>query len=231
MIRPPPGGPEEMPEYSMPSVSVDSIDTLLASYVAGTLPLPARLLVATHLELKPGSSRLVDGLEGLAGAALEDGDEIRLSRQDERLAAIFDSAPPDIPAARRLAADGVFPSVLRSFAGFGVDEVPWRTRLPGFREYEFGEIDGCHLSLFWIRPGRRIPSHTHEGIELSLVLDGAFTDIRGRFARGDVSIADESVDHRPVAEKDRPCIGMAVTDGPVRLTGSLGQRLADILFS
>jgi putative transcriptional regulator len=32
---------------------IDTIDSLLARYVAGTLPTPARVLVEAHLELKP----------------------------------------------------------------------------------------------------------------------------------------------------------------------------------
>jgi len=32
---------------------IDTLDSLLARYVAGTLPTPARVLVEAHLELKP----------------------------------------------------------------------------------------------------------------------------------------------------------------------------------
>ncbi len=45
-------------------------------------------------------------------------------------------------------------------------------------------------------------------MELILILDGAFRDERGRFGPGDISVADATVDHRPVAEKDRPCIAL-----------------------
>jgi putative transcriptional regulator len=110
-----------------------------------------------------------------------------------------------------------------------LEDIPWRTKLPGFKEYDLGEIDGLETSLFWIRPGRAIPAHTHRGVELSLILDGAFTDLRGRFGPGDISVADDSIDHRPVAEKKRPCIGFAVVDQPLKLTGSLTQMLGDII--
>ena len=216
----------------MAAENIDSIDALLARYVAGALPLPARLLVATHLELKPASRRFVEGLEDIAGVSLEHEPAKPVADRTARLDAIFAAPNPLSPALARPAhADGIFPRALRDFAGFGPANVPWRTKMPGFKEYDFGEIDGCTLSLFWIKPGRRIPQHTHEGSELSLVLDGAFSDINGHYGRGDISIADETVDHRPVADKERPCIGMAVTDGPLRLTGPLGQRLSDILFS
>lgn len=211
----------------MASDATDTIDTLLARYVAGALPAPAQVLVAAHLEIRRENRSFVDGLEALAGQALEAEAPVALADRDRRLAAILGAAPPS--RASRPAATGIFPRVLRDFVGFAAEETPWRTKLPGFREYDVGDIDGCHVSLFWLRPGRRIPAHTHGGTELSLVLDGAFTDITGRYGRGDISIADESVEHRPTAERDRPCIGFAVTDAPLRLTGPLGQRLIDII--
>lgn len=208
--------------------ATETIDTLLARYVAGSLPAPAHILVAAHLEIKDRNRDFVDGLEGLAGELLEDEAPVAIGQRERRLASIFEAPPP--PRIETPPRDsGVFPRVLRDFVGFDADETPWRTRMPGFREYDVGDVDGCHVSLFWIRPGRRIPTHTHGGLELSLVLDGAFTDIAGRYGRGDISIADQSVEHRPTAEKDRPCIGFAVTDAPLRLTGPLGQRLIDII--
>lgn len=206
----------------------DTIDALLGSYVAGALPAPAQILVECHLALKPESRALTAQLEALAGVALSSDPPVEIGSPAARLEAIFSS--PGAPSGQdEISAGGIFPAPLRQLVGFDADQVPWRSKMPGFREYEIGEIDGCHVTLFWIRPGRRIPSHTHEGTELSLVLDGAFTDLNGRYGRGDISIADDSVDHRPTAEKDRPCIGMAVTDGPLRLTGPFHRRLGDIL--
>jgi putative transcriptional regulator len=213
----------------MTAETIDTLDALMARYVAGTLPYPAHVLVQSHLELKPANRGFVRGLEAMAGVALEEMASDRpIADRHRRLDAIFASTPPAAPPIVA-AGDQVMPRALRDFIGFDVANIPWRTKLPGFREYDVGDIDGCHVSMFWIRPGRPIPSHTHEGSELSLVLDGAFSDIHGRYGRGDISIADETVDHRPVAEKDRPCIGFAVTDAPLRFTGSLRQRLSDLL--
>lgn len=207
--------------------SYDSIDTLLSRYVAGALPEPARVLVAAHLELRPENRTFVGGLETLAGSELEAEAPVDIGGRDAQLQAIFASAPPQASVPAR--GDGVFPHAMRDFFGFDADRVPWRTKMPGFREFEMGEIDGCHVSLFWIRPGRKIPHHTHEGSELTLVVDGAFRDTTGRYGRGDIAIADQSVNHRPIAEVERPCISFAVTDAPLRFNGPIGQRLSDIL--
>lgn len=206
----------------------EKTDALLARYVAGVLPRPAHVLVRSHLEIKVDNRAFVGGLEGLAGDALQRIRPITLDRRDAMLDRIFASeGSPRAAAAPQPA--GLFPPALRDFLGMDVSDVPWRIKMPGLKEYDVGEMDGVHATLFWIRPGRKIPAHTHAGSELTLVLDGAFADVHGRFGRGDIAVADETVDHRPVAEAERPCISFAVTEGPLRLTGRLHQRLGDIL--
>lgn len=203
------------------------IEALMARYVAGTLPEPARILVDTHLALKDTNRDLVQGLEAMAGDDLEKTEIAAVTKRDERLERIFVSSTPKI--APRTESTGIFPAPLKDFVGFDADQVPWRTKLPGFREFDIGEFDGCHASLFWIRPGRKIPAHDHEGMELTLVLHGAFSDVFGRYGRGEIAVADETVDHRPIAENETPCIGFAVTEGSLRLSGPVHQRLGDIL--
>ena len=218
-----------MTETDMVHEHIDTIDALMARYVAGSLPEPARVLVHSHLEMKRDNRSLVKSLELLAGEALEIAPEASIDDRDRRLAAIFASASPvaEPPAGAR-PEHALFPRAMRDFVGFEVEDVPWRRRLPGLKEYSL-DMDGCEVSLMWIRPGRALPAHTHKGMELILVLDGAFQDERGRFGPGDISIADETVDHRPVAEKDRPCIAFAVSDGPVTLTGSFRQMIGDLI--
>lgn len=201
---------------------------LLARYVAGRLPAPARVLVESHLMLRPSSRSVVAALESLAGEALSAEKPVALTGRQQRLDAIFASQPTAMTVTN-VSSDGLFPKPLRDFVGLDAGDVPWRRKLPGFKVHDMGEIDGCSASLFLLRPGRALPEHGHEGAELFLVLDGAFGDRFGRFARGDISIADETVDHRPVAEAERPCIGFMVMEGKPRLSGPLRRRLGDIL--
>ena len=217
-------------ESNMAHEHIDTVDALMAHYVAGSLPEPARVLVASHLEIKPDNRTLVRDLESLAGEALEQTSGTPLTDRDRQLASIFaSSAPSSTPQSSKPAATGfVFPASLRNLVGFDADTIPWRTKLPGFKEYTV-DIDGCEVSLMWIRAGRAMPAHTHKGIELTLVLDGAYNDGYGRYGRGDISVADGSLDHRPVAEKDRPCIAFSVLDAPIKLTGSLRQMIGDLI--
>jgi putative transcriptional regulator len=173
---------------------------------------------------------MVRDLDRLAGEALELVSPAAISDRECRLSEIFGSPlpPPDMPPVVETKG-AILPKAVRDFLGFDVADVPWRTKLPGLKEYSLGNIDGCEVSLMWIRAGRALPAHTHRGVELTLVIDGAYTDVRGRFGRGDISVADDSLDHRPIAEKDGPCIAFAVTDAPIKLTGSLTQLIGDLI--
>lgn len=214
----------------MADVQLDTVDALMARYAAGVLPEPARVLVEAHLEMQSVNRPKVATYETAAGDILYHMEPVSLTSRDEALRAVF-AAPPlgTAEAAPMRAANAFFPKAIRDFAGLDVAEIRWKRKLPGFKEYSLGKIDGCDVSFFWLKPGRVIPAHTHEGYELSLVLDGAFNDTRGRFAKGDISVADESIDHRPVAEAECPCIGFAVSQAPVKLTGSWRQLLGDMI--
>ena len=74
-----------------------------------------------------------------------------------------------------------------------------------------------------------MPDHGHRGIELTLVLQGAFRDETDRFARGDVEIADEALVHTPTAEEGDPCICLAVTDAPLRFNSLIPRMLQPFL--
>ncbi len=200
------------------------INALLASYAAGTLPAPLSVLVAGHLELSPDNRRYVADLEELSGRAVDDAPVKALTRRDDALAAIFGTAPIKVPASSRKNGRHL-PDAICRFIGHDVADIPWKSRLPGFKEYKVGDFDGLRTSMFWIRAGQKIPSHTHDGGEVTLVLEGGFSDLLGSYERGDISINDSSVDHQPVADDDGDCIGFAVTDAPLRLTGLIGRLI------
>ena len=79
--------------------------------------------------------------------------------------------------------------------------------------------------LLYIPAGTAVPDHGHNGIEVTMVLQGAFEDADGRFARGDVEVATQDLSHTPVADISEDCICLAVTDAPLRFKGLI-PRLA-----
>jgi putative transcriptional regulator len=209
-----------------------AVDVLLSEYAAGTLPLPVRRIVEAHLEMTPGNRRFVAALETFAGAELEAIEPVAIADRDRRLAAIFalDEAVPEPRAGgRRAASADALPAALADYLPGGLETVKWRRLLPGLKECRLAEQDGVITNLVWVRRGAAIPSHTHHGTEITLVLDGGFTDGGAHFGRGDIVVADESVDHRPVADADEDCICVTIIDAPLRLTGPIGRLFAPLM--
>jgi putative transcriptional regulator len=202
--------------------NIGATEALLAQFAAGQLRGPAHALVAAHLELKADNRRYVAALEDMAAGDLDMIEPVALPNRDSRLDAIFNAAPFSSEVSH---AHSIIPRALQRYADVDPANIPWKPVLPGFKEWNLGIEDGCEIHMFWIKEGRKMPTHTHEGTELFLVLDGSFEDENGVYSAGDISIADENVNHRPIAGKGRPCIGFAVTDAPLRLTGSLSEKI------
>ncbi len=210
-------------------LNLERLDLLVAHYVAGCLPEPAHILVGSHLEMQPASGRLAGLLDVFAGQTLDDTQPNQLSSSADRLKAILDS-PPEIELPPLMADHGdSLPHFLRSYAGRNLDDVPWKTKLPGLKQHVIEKSSGMEASLLWARPGRALPHHHHRGLELTLVLQGQFHDQRGEFSEGDVSVADETILHRPVAGSDRPCLCFSVLLAPITLSGPTFRILGDIL--
>lgn len=206
------------------------VDDLLAAYAIGSLDPARHALVASHLLIKPENRRFVRTIENEVAANLLAERAAPIAHRDARLAAIFDSAHERLSPERRPRVSGLLPQPLRNYMGCELDGVSWRFVVPGVRECRLGEVGRGFASLLHVRAGRRLPQHTHEGSEITLVLTGAFSDPFGRYQRGDIAVADPSVDHSPAVDSDEDCICFVVTDAPVVLTSFLG-RVVQRLFA
>ena len=216
------------------------VDALLADYACGRLAASLHTLVASHLALKPSGAAFVAKLETLHGCELEGMTAVAAADlHRHRIAAILDGKAKTVATAaakttakpetaRSHPASTTLPHPLYRFIGRDLPDIRWRTRLPGLKEYHIETSDGLEASLLWIGAGRKMLSHTHQGSEVTLVLQGAFEDAKGRYQRGDVAVADAEIDHAPRADADVDCICFAVTDAPLRLTGPIGRLLSKV---
>jgi len=203
------------------------LDTLLAAYAAGALNPPLHALVGSHLALSPKNRPFVAALEDMAGAELGEIAPQPLVSRPTMLGSILAGA--QTPATLAVAmADPVFPMPLQRLLGCGSDGIAWRFKLPGIREYRVAESEAGEAVLYWVKAGRRLPQHTHEGEEVTLLLKGGFTDPLGHYRRGDIAVADAELDHTPVADGDEDCICFAVTDAPLQLTGPVMRLLRKV---
>ena len=98
----------------------------------------------------------------------------------------------------------------------------WRKVTRNLKKAEVNiEEEENNVELLRIAPCAKIPMHTHEGEEITVVLQGEFSDSQSSYKRGDFIIQDSSNKHSPVAGKDG-CVCLAITTAPLKFTGMLG---------
>lgn len=199
-------------------------DDLLDAYVTGGLAHPFAVVIAAHLSLCDTCRARAEAAEFLGGALLDRIVPATVSPDARaRLMAALDHAPPPAP----IAASGIFPApVMQALDGKPPN---WRMLGGGIRQQILSADAQGSLRLLYIPPGRAVPEHSHGGLELTLVLQGSFSDSEGQFRQGDVETAHDDIDHQPVAGPEGPCICLAATDAPLRFR-ALIPRLLQPLF-
>jgi len=202
---------------------------LLNDYVAGGLPGAVALPIAVHLEYCEQCRDEVAQLSRLGAELFSELDPVPVS--DDALSRLFDrldgkgavAAGPLMPARPARGVAGM-PRALRSLLPGGLDSLRWQRIGPSLRasRLRFGDLRH-EVALHHIRAGGRVPQHGHGGSEITVVLQGGFSDGDGSYERGDFILRGSDDVHRPVADMDRDCICLAVLDAPIRLGGLFGR--------
>lgn len=195
---------------------------LLSEHAAGSLSVAQSACVAAHLNYCAECRHSVVQLQNIGAALFESADPVPvgdvmlnrvLARLDEE-APLHHSSPVD------QAGSNATPALLQRLMQGDFSDLPWRkvtdalriTRLQtGDPNYEF--------ALYHIKAGGVIPDHGHRGSEMTLILEGGFSDDRGTYHPGDFTYRRQEDEHAPQALADQDCICLAVLDAPLRFTG------------
>lgn len=200
-------------------------DSVLAAYAAGNLPHAYSVVVASHVSLCQQCQVALAAHQVVGGAVLEATDSVAVSGnlKSNILAQLDDSFIPE-PVYDR---SGVYPGpVMAALKG---KPPKWKSLGMGVRQSILSSDENGSVRLLFIPPGQAVPDHSHNGLELTLVLQGSFSDEGGRFGVGDVEVANEDVEHTPIADAGDPCICLAATDAPLRFNAFV-PRLLQPLF-
>lgn len=199
-------------------------DEFLMAYSAGLLPEAFSLVVAAHVSLSDDSRARLGAYDAVGGAVLDEAPSAPMAEGSltATLARIKEGAPtaktPDT-------APGLLPGPVRDYVGGDVDAVAWRPLGRGVKQAILPTADDARVRLLYIPAGLEMPDHSHGGVEMTVVLQGAYRDEIDAFHRGDIEVADEDVHHTPVAFGREDCICLTASDARLRFASIL-PRLA-----
>jgi len=206
-------------------------DELLLDYSSGAMDEGWSVAVATHLALCPDCRQAVRDMEAIGASLLDGLSPVPLSVESSNaiLDRLSEAVPPQDDASSIGEAFGlppILPEPLRRYAGGDVNEIQWQRLGLGAYQYLIPTKDErTSARLLRIPAGKPVPAHTHGGLELTLVLSGAFSDKTGCYGRGDIQEADETLEHQPHAMAGEDCICLAVTDAPLRFSSFAGRLI------
>lgn len=212
---------------------------MLTDYAAGSLPLAYSLSVATHLECCPECRQQVRKLEAL-GAHLFDQETTKQHTLTDLKASFFHKLNNEKPLTKIESEtkethqknwfdDYKIPASLRQFVKNSYNDLSWMSLSPSVKIATLCDEDGVQVSLTRIKAGAHIPTHTHTGEEITLVLEGAFSDEKGVYSRGDFISRNAKHKHKPMVTKDAECICLTVLAAPIEFTGWITRLLNPVM--
>lgn len=218
-------------------------DDILSQFVRGELTTGNSVIVSAHMQMCKACSERVDELQSLAATSWVESTETDSpeagSTETERPAA--DSKPyatlvadivknPQMKAEEENELVAVELEVLdesirlpRVLAKAMAQGLKWQ-RLPGgVTEANLYLDDATRCEFIYIPPASKVPTHTHIGTEMTLILHGSFHDDMGEYRRADFTLRDPQHTHQPIS--DEGCLCFAVLDSPLRFTEGLAKLM------
>lgn len=194
---------------------------LLTEYVAGSLSLAQSACISAHLNYCESCSRTVSQLQAVGAAMFEtlDPEPVGDALLDRVLARLDEEAPLSYPKPVRSEQDAT-PALLRRLMAGDFSDLSWNKITDALRTTQIKTGDPqFEFSLLHIKAGGEIPPHDHRGSEMTLVLQGGFSDDQGSYHPGDFIFRSSDDAHSPRAFANEDCICLAVLDAPLRFTG------------
>lgn len=199
-------------------------DAMLAAYAAGTLCEAFSLVVAAHVSLCDECRVALSAHEAVGGVVLDNlaQEPVSSDMKASVLAALDAPAPIEVATERQ----GIYPSPIVERLKNAAPT--WKNLGMGVKQDILFRNAAGSARLLYIPPGVAVPDHSHQGLELTLVLQGSFSDETGHFGVGDVEVADDDIEHTPTADAGAPCICLAATEAPLQFNGFWPKLLQPI---
>jgi putative transcriptional regulator len=194
---------------------------LLTEHAAGNLPLAQAACVSVHLNYCGQCRRTSAQLQSLGATLFEGlpGETVGDTLLNTVLARL-DDAPPLSYASSSEWSAGRTPAILQRLMSGDLRDLVWK-KITSTLRISYLKTGDPHyeFALYHIKAGGRIPEHTHRGPEMTLVLEGGFSDAEGNYHQGDFLLRQPGDVHSPTAVQSEDCICLAVLDAPLKFTG------------
>ena len=198
---------------------------LLLKYTSGQLEPALSVAVGVHIADCNQCKKNISEFEAVGGSTLEASDIEPLSDDlFEKLMADVEKIPVEQTHSvyDDFAVADIDKPFLKQLSERNYESLEWQSVTKNISKATVAMNDPRYqVELLRFAPMAKIPKHTHKGNEITVVLEGQFTDKSGTYKSGEFIVNDSSVEHQPLAGNEG-CVCLAVTDAPLKFTGTFG---------
>lgn len=192
---------------------------LITEYAAGSLPMTQSACVSLHVSHCRRCEGIAGQLTDLGASLFEALEPVTVGDAllNSVLARLDEEVPLSYAKSSRDASNT--PAILQRLMRGDFSDLTWKNIGSTLRISYLQSGDPQHeLAIYHIKAGGRIPEHTHHGSEMTLVLQGGFSDAHGSYHAGDFLVRREGDVHAPTALQSEDCICLVVLDAPLKFT-------------
>lgn len=201
---------------------------LLAEFASGSCTPARALILSAHVDMCPRCRQQISVQEErMAQQAFEQPAELdeALSGMLERITALPQQRGERTAEHSVLALDGRQFKLPRALGRFASRVEGWSHVVGKLwqAKVDLG-VDG-RADFIYMEQGGSVPEHTHKGTELTLVLDGEFSDGAGTYQTGDFLMLDAKHTHAPRSDAEEGCLVFSIVDKPLHFTSGWARLL------
>ncbi len=217
----------------------------LTDFATANLPLAEAVCVSAHLEFCSKCRAHVQQLADIGGHMLSRLEPEAVSADSfESLMARVGAQGAPAPAcdplsvapleaaqeASRPLAGTFLPRAVRRLSSGSLGKLRWVQLGKALRVAPLQVNDATReTAIYDIKAGGRMPEHEHRGEEITVLLQGSFSDADGSYSRGDFVVRHAGEAHQPTATQDLDCICLVCLERPVRPRGLLYRLLEPLV--
>ena len=223
----------------------------LTDFATANLPLSEAVCVSAHLEFCSKCRAHVQQLTDIGGHMLSrlKPEAVSPDSFESLMARVSSSATPAVAGEQkpeamlaasesaavtdesaRAPASAFLPRSVRRLSSGGLDKLRWVQLGKALRVAPLHVADASRdTAIYDIRAGGRMPEHEHRGEEITVLLQGSFSDAAGSYTRGDFVVRHAGEAHEPTATQDMDCICLVCLERPVRPRGLLYRMLEPLV--
>lgn len=195
----------------------------LIEFSSGTGSSAMNIAISTHLHYCQECRRKVTDMETTAAVMFNEQSTVEIDKGgfDQLMARIKAEPAPTIEKAKPVPSR--FPPIVEKLINKDTESLDWKSPMKNLRVSRLmTDETGLILGLHHMKSGGRVPNHAHRGNEISVVIEGGFSDEMGSYGPGDFIHLSTEHSHSPQADADGDCWLLSLVEAPVKLAGPIG---------